>query len=324
MFNSTNNVAADKVNGNVVLYAVADGVGYATRITDDCEIDASALSSVDNIAVMGGVMRIGVRNIGTMSARWAGADNFTLERTGDITSYEDYSSRLHTANQTFTQLFSGNDNGRDMSGLIGNADCSRGTTDRWTVTNVGVTKGEASDGNADNQYFDKWNSGSLSSSMTQTIYYLPTGAYTLSALLRGSKDVATLTLRADVLRADGSIVKTYNKSIKGIGADDGSTYKKGWQKVDVSGILVAKDQQLRITASGTAEATAWWSADHFTLTWKKDQTGQTDIEELVVGVNDVPTATTLQQRIYNLSGQRVKHPVRGGLYIIDGHKVLVK
>lgn len=326
VFNSSNNVAADKVNGNVVLYAVADGVGYATRITDDCEMDASATTSVNNIAVMGGVMRIGVRNIGTMSARWAGADNFTLERTADIDSYEDYSSRLRTANQTFTQLFTGSNSSRDMTGLIGNPDCSRGTTDRWNVTNVGVTKGEASDGNADNQYFDKWNSGSLNSTMTQTVYYLPTGAYTLSALLRGSSDVTTLTLQAEVLRPDGTVVNTYTKSIKGIGADDvsGSAYKKGWQKVDVTGILVSKDQQLRITASGTANATAWWSADHFTLTWKKDQTGQTDIEELVVGIDDDIAVTAPRQHIFNLSGQRVRQPLRRGLYIIDGRKVVVK
>ncbi len=326
VFNSSNNVAADKVNGNVVLYAVADGVGYATRITADSEIDASATTSVNNIAVMGGVMRIGVRNIGTMSARWAGADNFTLERTADIDSYEDYSSRLRTANQTFTQLFTGSNSSRDMTGLIGNPDCSRGTTDRWNVTNVGVTKGEASDGNADNQYFDKWNSGSLNSTMTQTVYYLPTGAYTLSALLRGSSDVTTLTLQAEVLRPDGTVVNTYTKSIKGIGADDvsGSAYKKGWQKVDVTGILVSKDQQLRITASGTANATAWWSADHFTLTWKKDQTGQTDIEELVVGIDDDIAVTAPRQHIFNLSGQRVQQPLRRGLYIIDGHKILVR
>lgn len=268
-FNSTNGETGASVNGNVGLYAVADGIGYFTPITKDSEIDYSTKTTVENIIVRNGAVRIGIRNIGTMTARWAGADNFELTYLGTEeevlqTSYEEAAD---AAEQTFIQQCFPDlgEKERDASGMIANADCNRGTTDCWTVSNLGTNKSQAWDGDANNQYFDKWNAGSLSSSMEQTIDYLPKGVYTLSALMRGTSGIS-ITLKAKHIAADGT-TQTYTKTIKGEGDQtiSGSDYQRGWSKVEVEDITMRRGDQLVISAETSTSATAWWSIDHFQL-----------------------------------------------------------
>ena len=267
-FNTANNETGASVKGNVGLYAIADGIGYFTPITKDSEIDYDTKTVVDGIIVRNGTMRIGIRNIGTMTARWAGADDFELEYVGTeeevlTTSYEEAIKEREWA---FINLFPALlEIERDASGMLANADCSRGTTDRWTVNNLSTKDGQSYDGDAANKYFDQWNSGGLTSSMQQTIDYLPQGSYTLSALLRGTSGI-NITLKAEVIAADGT-KKTYTQSTKGEGDQDlaGSPYKRGWKKVDVEGIIIRRGDKLVLSAGTQHSATAWWSADHFQL-----------------------------------------------------------
>jgi len=44
----------------------------------------------------------------------------------------------------------------------------------------------------------------------------------------------------------------------------------------------------------------------------------------VDAINGIIDAESAPEAIYNLQGQKVTNPVKGGIYIINGNKVLVK
>ena len=99
VFNTANGVEGAHVNGAVGLYALTGEQFYFAPVTEDAAedsdhpIDSSTTDisdlpriSISNIIVTDGKLRVGFRNLGTMTARWAGADNFVLRRKGDLTS----------------------------------------------------------------------------------------------------------------------------------------------------------------------------------------------------------------------------------------------
>ena len=178
---------------------------------------------------------------------------------------------------------------------------------------------ESYDGNTANPYWNLWKSGAYTSSMTQQIDGLPEGTYTFSALVRGQNS-ATMTLSATVGEASVS------ESVQGGGADAiaGSGYPNGWQRITTPAFTVAHGQSLTIAFNMTASGTAWWSADHFALTL-------TEIPDSRTGIQDMPTEVlangkSVNGRCYDLSGRHLDatKPLRRGLYIINGKKVIVK
>ena len=326
-FNSTNRVENATVNGNVGLYAVADGVGYFAPVTIDSEIDYDTKTSIDQIVVRNGAIRIGIRNIGQMSARWAGADDFELLYLGtekEVLGSEKYDDFVEMAEQSVIDRFPVlGDSLYDASGLIGNADCSRATVDMWTVSNLEANKGEAWDGDANNPYFNIWKSGGFTSSAKQTIDYLPAGKYTLSALMRGTSDLP-LVLKATHTSANGTS-QTYSKAGKGNGTDEvaGTGYKNGWQKVKLDEFTIERGDYITISAEVSPSSTAWWSCDHFQLTYKPlERVGEPN------AVTDVKT-TRVVESIYTLDGRKVSGTLSPGIYIIrrsdnTTRKILVK
>lgn len=313
-FNSTNGVSGATVNGHVGLYALADGIGYFTPVTKDSEIDYKNPININQIVVRNGKMRIGIRNIGKMTARWAGADNFQLTYLGteDKVLTDSYENVTQAAGQVIKNLFDDLGNGKkNATGFIGNADCSRGTNTFWTVSNLGITSGQAYDGDSNNQYFDKWSSGSLTSYMQQTLNYLPAGRYSLSALLRGTPDIS-LSLQGVKVSTDG-IRKIYTKIIKGIDGNTvtGSEYQRGWQKAQIDIIDIAPGDQLTIYASATAITSAWWGADHFQLAY---------IEESPQGIENINTNDSNEEVIaveyYDLMGCKIKKPENNTICIM--------
>ena len=273
-FNSTNGEAGATVNGRVGLYALADGVCYFAPVTHDSEIDYSRSTTIDTIVVRNGSLRIGIRNVGAMTARWAGADNFSLRYIGTegevLTG--DYADFVRRAQQPLLRLLPAlNDSTLDATGLMANADCSRATTDRWSTLNLATNKGESWDGDASNTYWDKWNSGSLTSSMKQTVEYLPAGVYTLSALARCSA-AQTVYLRATLTATDGS-TQTREVNLKGTGnqATTDSAYPNGWQQLTTPSFAVEPGSLLTIEAGIQTTATAWWSIDRFRLDYQPDK-----------------------------------------------------
>lgn len=313
-FNSTNNVSGATVNGNVGLYAQAEGVEYFAPVTKDSEIDYETKTVISQILVREGTMRIGIKNQGPMTARWAGADDFELKYLGTEDELLSQGGKAFIAekrkerDKQLSALFSDLENDeKDASVLIVNADCDRSDTYGWDVDNMGTNKGQSWDGSDSNVYWDKWNSGSLSSSMEQTIAYLPEGEYEVSALLRCTSG-QTITFSAT---HNG---KVYTTSLTGIGdqSQSGSDYQRGWQKVTLPSFTAASGDRLVISASIDAQVTTWWSADHFTLTWKPSN--------ITVGINANEGQIPTNDAIYDLQGRRIKAPVTTGVYIRNGKK----
>ena len=322
-FNSTNGVEGATVNGHVGLYAVADGVGYFTPVTTDGELDNNKALAIEKIVVRGGSMRIGIRNIGVMSARWAGADNFKLRYLGSEEEAlgADYKEFTAAAEQGVVALFPATDDStQDASGLIGNADCSRKTTDFWTVSNLETNTGESYDANSNNAYFNFWKSGGYTSSMQQTLDYLPAGKYTISALMRGTAGL-TLNLQAEHQKNDGTteIVKANGTGTGNVSAYD-SQYKNGWMEVKTDEFTVHRRDRIVLTASVAPTATAWWSVDHVQMTYKPlDADDEPDFIDEVEATTDGEA-----EAIYSLDGRLVKGTPQTGIYIVKKGSTVTK
>lgn len=314
-FNSTDHVEGAIVNGAMGLYAMADGVCYFEPVITDSEIDYNNRTSIDTIVVRNNSIRIGIRNIAPMAARWAGADDFELiylgtEKAVLTTPYEEVVTAADKRLLQCLPILEGEQ--RDVSRLIGNAECSRGTTDFWTVNNLETNKGEAYNGDANNSYFNIWKSGSLNSSMTQTIPCLPTGNYTLSALMRGTSGLV-LTLQATHTTTDGS-TQTHTATVAGTGVSstEGSAYLNGWKQAQLDTITVNHGDQLSLTATTTATTTAWWSIDHFQLVYTP--LPQAEEPDAIADLH-TPTSATITD-YYTLSGCRITTPTTSGIYLI--------
>ena len=213
VFNSTNRVEGATVNGAVGLYAQTTDQLYFSPVTEDSELDTTRVNIIDQIVVTDGKLRVGIRNLGTMSARWAGGDNFLLVRTGDLKGADLNAAHVEADYALYDLMpFTGEDaSSRDATRFIVNPDCNRKNSYGWTTKNVEYkTDAEAYDGDASNSYWNIWKSGSFSSSMSQEIPHLPEGTYAFSALLRG-QNTATMTLTASTPTASAS------KSFQGIG-----------------------------------------------------------------------------------------------------------
>lgn len=276
-FNSTNGVSNANVNGHVGLYAIANGLEYFAPVTTDHEMDETKRLVIPQIVVRDGKMRIGIKNIGIMTARWAGADNFELKYIGSendiLTSgYEVFENELiQKIYSRYQSLFVYSDeNNADATQLLINPDCLRNDKYGWIVNNLRTLTGQAWDGNDENAYWDYYADSNLSSSMEQQLTYVPEGIYTISALMRGSTNVK-LTLTITVNNENGT--KTYHKEIQGQGdqTNANSVYLRGWQKVDLPYIPVKRGDIVTIKAQAQGDnASGWWSADHFTIKWQSD------------------------------------------------------
>ncbi|MCR4995454.1 MAG: glycoside hydrolase family protein [Bacteroidales bacterium] len=326
VFNTTNSVEGATVNGAVGLYALTSNHLYFAPVTTDLDLanDAASLPegttlSLDRIIVTDGQLRVGIRNLGTMAARWAGGDNFLLHRVDDLSDVE-LENEYAKADVALYNLMPEVEGGLDATRFIVNPDCNRQTSYGWTTSNV-ETKADAESFNSDsnNAYWNKWKSGAYTSTLSQEIAGLPEGTYTFSALLRG-QNTATLTLTATA--GDDAV----SQSFVGTGATtaSGSDYPNGWQKVTTPAIKLAHGDTLTISMQMSSSATAWWSADRFTLTL-------TEIPESLTALRDIednravgkPVHTT---SVFDLSGRCLSPDatLTRGLYIINGKKVLVK
>lgn len=326
-FNSTNGVADDAVNGNVGLYAESAGTLFYAPVTVDSEIDYDHRTIVDSIVVDNGTMRVGLRNIGKMGARWAGADDFRLEYIcplDDITSAH-RDSLLLEADSTMAAhmpLLDEADGTRDATGLIANAFCGRGTADMWTVENLEVKSGEAADGDSSNKYFDFWKQGAYTSSISQELGCLPEGEYTLSALVRATSGVK-ISVQASVVSAGSSDDLIAEAAGIGNVSPEGSACQNGWIRLATESFKVKRGERVGIKAFVAPSATAWWSVDSFMLTYKplEKEPVIPDVPDGISGVadSDKPVAT------FTLDGRRaLEHETSPIRIIKQGGKPALK
>ncbi len=313
MFNSTDHVDGATVNGSVVLYAQSDSVQYVSPVTYDGEINYEKRLTVSGIIVQNGKMRIGIKNIGEMSARWAGGDDFKLIRTGelDADSHAQYMKARSEAENKARELFFTDEN--DASAYVVNPSCQRSDTYGWTIANNGVSTGEAFDGVSSNAYWNLWKGSAFSSTMSQEITYLPEGQYAAKALLRGSTS-EDITLAATLISPHTEEPTSVETHITPTG-NTGSTLQNGWYLVETPYITVRPGDTLRISMTATTSGSGWWSADDFGLTWKY-------VEPLPDGVYSLTPSTHSSSVIYDLSGRRVHKPQKG-LYITNGKKIVI-
>lgn len=320
VFNTLDGVSG-AVNGAVGLYAQSADQFYFAPVTEDAQLDAKAttldgvpVAQIDRIIVQeGGQLRVGVRNLGVMQARWAGADNFVLLRTGDLNDISLPAEQAH-AEVALYDLMPPIDGGFDATRFIVNPEANNKTSYGWKTSNVGFNdKNESYDGDASNYFWNIWKSGAFNSSLSQEITGLPAGTYTLSALLRG-QDTAEMTLTASTTTSSGS--KTFTGEGETSTAED--ELPNGWRRITTEPVTVQHGQSLTVSLSVKTSGTAWWSADHFTLTL-------TEKSDDAVGIQQVPQPTADPYAIYDLSGRRVAYPsLKRGIYIIGGKKVLLK
>ena len=300
-------------DGAVALYGqTTEQLWTAPVMTDGTITDSSV--SIESIAITDGKLRVGVRNIAPMKARWAGADNFVLTRIGDVPSsnYELRELMDEYDNILMAVWPLNGEETRDASGMIINPQATGERKDGWTVQNVDISKGEAYDSDTSNPYFNYWSPNSYTSSMTQTISGLPSGQYTLSAILRGNSKVS-MTLAAST--SDDN----QQTNFTGTGTTATGSLPMGWQKVTLPAVNMRKGDEL--TISLTATGSSWWSADNFQLTYEpEDPTAIDEIKNEKLRIkNDVP--------VYDLSGRRINawstfhSPLKKGIYIVNGRKV---
>ncbi len=313
----------NNVNGSVVLYAQADSVQYATPVTEDSQIDYNRRTTVSGIAILGGKIRIGIKNIGEMGGRWAGGDEFKLVRIAELTGdgHQQYMEARRSAEQRARELFFKQE-GTDASAYIINPSCKRSNTYGWTVENSGTGTGEASDGNASNVYWNLWKGSAFTSTMSQDINYLPEGKYSVKALLRGSTN-EEFTLSATVFNGNGEEKEQKTATITPTGnvSEGGSPYQKGWQLAETPQVIVRTGDTLRIGMQAkNTSGSAWWSADDFGLRWEY-------VEPLPDGIEVINNGQLIinNRAVYDLGGRRVgDSQLKRGLYIKNGKKVVVK
>ena len=352
-FNTTDNVAGATVNGHVGLYAQSGGYEYFTPVTEDSEYDPERRQVIGRIVVTDGRLRVGVKNIGPMSARWAGADEFRLRYVGalDEALPEGREAFLNSVREEsdarYMALFRWNaDNTTaDASGVIINADCDRRNSYGWIVDgNIEYATGEGYDGSVTNPYWNKWSASAYTISMEQDFDYLPGGYYTVSAMLRGSTGVP-MTLRATVTTVSGaqeeqSVVFTGT----GLELPAGSEYVKGWQRVELPELRLTRGARLQVSLKAVnASGSNWFSADHFGLAFRTDPfvgiSSVSDTPEILrvtggEGCLQVTASASASLAVYASSGVLVASrriepgttsiPLSPGLYVVGRQKVVVR
>ena len=321
VFNTADNVEGAQVNGAVVLYAQTDDVQYLAPVTEDSQIDYERRTTLSGIVVLDGHLRIGVKNLGQMSARWAGADEFKLIRTGDLSedSHAQYMAARQGAEKFAREHFFVN--GTDASAYVINPSCQREDTYGWTVENCETNKGEGSDGVSSNAYWNLWKSSAFTGTMSQDITYLPEGSYQVKALVRGSTN-ESISLTASVFTPDTEEPVSQTSTIAPIGnvSGDGSSYKNGWLLLEAPAVVVRPGETLRITLQARATSgSSWWSADDFGLLWQY-------VEPLPDGIAEMANDQWQKANgaIYDISGRKVSSVLPKGIYIQNGKKTVIR
>ena len=321
VFNTADNVEGGGVNGAVVLYAQSDSVQYLAPVTVDSQIDYERRLVIPGIVVLGGKMRIGIKNLGEMTGRWAGGDEFKLIRTGDLdaNSHQQYKQALQQAEKYARDTFF--KEGSDASAYIINPSCLRSDTYGWTVENCETNKGEGSDGVSTNAYWNLWKSSAFTGTMLQDIDFLPEGQYSIRALLRGSVN-EEMTLTATVHK-DGEVKEQQATTITPTGntSAEGSTYMNGWKLVETPYVTLRTGETLRIgMVAAATSGSAWWSADDFGLTWKY-------VEPLPDGIAEMANDKWQKADVtYDLLGRKVSSSsaLPKGIYIRNGKKTIIR
>lgn len=344
-FNSTNGVAGSSVNGHVGLYAQADGIEYFAPVTNDSELNTQVRQTIAYIAVKHRKLRIGIKNIGEMSARWAGADEFKLKYIGTIEGvltegYDKFKENMQNiSDERYLKLFVWNEEKTtaDAGKVIINPDCLRNDTYGWAANNIDFSSGGAFDGISSNNYWNKWSSTDYTSEMYQDLSFLPEGSYSLNAMLRCSIGGKMKLYMIDNHSPDSTSAMLTGT---GITPPPNSAYPDGWNKITTEKIEIRRGENLRIGFITTMK-NQWWSADHFTLTYEPLKSlgvkkyRNDNIQIVTKGESvEITTKESVNIVIYTLSGKLIymqkvdaginRIALSKGIYLINDQKIIVR
>lgn len=269
VFNSSNNEEGAKVNGSVGLYAQTTDQLYFAPVTKDSELDTSTFTVIDSIVVEDGKLRVGIRNLGEMGGRWAGADNFqlilmdglddidveALKQRNDSLLY-DLMPEIEGAAPDSTGFVA-----RDATRFIVNDECNRTTSYGWITKNIDYDSANPYNDKSSAPYWNLWKGSAFSSEMSQDIKGLPAGSYVLSVLVRASAN-ATMSLTA----TSGQDIQTATAKGQGSEAVSGSGYPSGWFEIKTDTVIVEHGGVLTLKLNADLPESGWWSADRFKLT----------------------------------------------------------
>lgn len=350
-FNTVDNVEGATVNGHMGLYAQADGLEYFAPVTEDGELDLMRRQTIPCIAVTGGKLRIGIKNIGRMSARWAGADEFKLRYVGTLDEalpqgYDAFCQEIRKASdERYQALFTWNADHSvaDASGILVNPTCDRKDDYGWITEGIDYATGEAFDGVSTNPYWNRWAATAFTSTMSQNLDYLPAGEYTVSALMRGSTGIQMELVATTDYQGE---THEYRVSIQGTGVETatGSVLPNGWQNVSLPPITLREGEKLALGIDIVNEGGSnWWSADNFTLAYRavfydavtapvaafntlRIRGGEGCIEATATEPTWVTTCTTAgavtDSRQVGTGTTRI--PLPRGIYVVNRQKVYVR
>ena len=133
------------LNDAVGLYAKTTDQLHFAPVEESDTLDVDRVTTIDDILVTDGKLRVGVRNLGTMNGRWAGADNFRLFRIGDLpadltrtAACKDYAliALMPPLGEEGEGSATTLSMPRDASRFIVNPDATRKTNYGWTASNV--------------------------------------------------------------------------------------------------------------------------------------------------------------------------------------------
>lgn len=184
----------------------------------------------------------------------------------------------------------------------------------WTTNNIGIRKLSSYKALLDRQGTKDLyvygtteayvSASSSSASIQQAISGLPAGTYVVAVSM-----MAKSGLTID-LRANGTKIGTFTGT--------GTAASNGWaevvctfEKSDATTLTLRVDEAV---SSSNKE----WYVDNFRL---YQLSGQGDSES--DGISTIRQAVLSDQHCYNLNGQRVAQPAKG-LYIVNGHKVIIR
>ena len=247
----------------------------------------------------------------------------------------------------------------DVTDLIVNATIDDDAATGWTIvkgTGNGPTNaGQHYDGSTGNRYLDSWSPSGLNFTAYQEIIGLPDGTYELVVATRSDGENAYVFASPERLAADTAqwtaaaewaMVKRYADkygeiwladSLQWAAAEGAGSFPyfeannaegRGWSYDTVNVVVTNHYLAIGITANHLltgkeAFTGSWIGADDWKLTLLEKAATQSDYNPFT-GVENIEAVAPVRQGIYDLYGRRVETPAAGGIYIIDGKKVVIK
>lgn len=132
----------------------------------------------------------------------------------------------------------------------------------------------------------------------------------------GEGDYLKLVIKAD----NGNTLDYYLVDYRSANAEE-HYYVKTWEWVDLSSLGLVKTLTFSLDGSKTGawglNTPAYFCLDNLGAKAPSPSTGISKVNSSLEGTENSPI-------IYNLNGQRVNQPTKGGVYIVNGRKVIVK